>query len=125
MRRKRLRYIIIRPDLKADDPVDDLGFRRKKNNGDIAGLSDLRADIPSADIREHDIENDQIRVLLFKKIQRFAARIGGNDPHPFFFKISPQTRRDRLIIVTEQNAQFIIHNKASFSSITASTAQSA
>src|SRR6266540_3704505 len=63
--RKRLYDVVVGPDLEAEDPVDLLPLCGEHDDGSFDSfLPQLAADVEAAHSWQHDVQEDQVRVLL-------------------------------------------------------------
>ena len=78
---ERLRHVVVGADVKADDPFRFLGASRQYDDRDARRLllASYRAtDIEAADIRQHEVEHEQIRRAVGNGRQRVFP--GRQDP---------------------------------------------
>src|SRR5215204_1398108 len=58
---ERLREVVVRADLEADDLVDVFVTRRQHQDRDVRLLPDAAADLDTIAVRKHEVEDDQRR----------------------------------------------------------------
>ncbi len=67
---ERLRHVVVRADFEADDLVDVLVARRQHQDRDVGLLADAAADLDPVDVRQHQVEHDQRRLLALHRRER-------------------------------------------------------
>jgi len=72
-RAERLGYIVIAAQFEADDAVHLVGTRGQEKYGNVGETPQLPADIETAQIRQADVENNQIVIAAVEKLQRLSA----------------------------------------------------
>ena len=73
--RERLGDVVVRPDLHAGDQVADLALDREHRDRDVAGFRsalERRADFPARELGHHDVEQDEVRVVLDRLLDALA-----------------------------------------------------
>jgi hypothetical protein len=73
-RAERLRHVVVAADFEADHAVDLVGARREKKHGQRVTRAQLPTDVEAIDVRQPDIEDDEIAWLGFDERERLAAR---------------------------------------------------
>jgi hypothetical protein len=68
-RRERLRDVVVRPDLEADDPIRLLALRREHDHRRVRAFPDPGEDFGSVQPRQHEVEEDQVRRLCFEGLE--------------------------------------------------------
>src|SRR5690606_39686559 len=66
--------------------------------------SDLAADFKPVEDREHQIEDQKVRVIRVEKLERPPAVRGGEHLHPFPLEMVGDQLRDRRVVFDDQNA---------------------
>ena len=100
---KGLDDVVIRAHFKALDPVKDLALGRQHDDGHLAGLPDLGADRPTVHHRQHDVQQDQVRLLFLELLQCLPSVSGNADVKAFLYQIHMDQVGDILIVFYNQN----------------------
>ena len=95
--------IIVRAHLQTLNPVKDLALGRQHDDGYLAGFPDLGADGPAVHHRQHDVQQDQIRLLFLEFLQRLAAVSGDADVKALFHQIHMDEVGDIFVVFHDQN----------------------
>ena len=99
---KGLDDIVVSAHLQALDPVKDLAFGREHDDGDLGGLPNLGANRPAVHHRKHDVQQNEIRLLLGKLLQRLAAVGGDADIKALLHQIHTDQIRNIAVIFHNQ-----------------------
>jgi hypothetical protein len=80
--RERLGDVVVGAHLQADDPVHLRVARGQHQDGDLAGGPHPPADVPAAETRQHQVEDQQVGPLALEVADGLRAVGGGDDLHP-------------------------------------------
>ena len=80
-RAEGLRHIIVAAHFKTEDAIDLLIARRQEEDRQGGGLADFPADLEAVDVRQTDVEHDEIGAGATKGREGFLARPGNHGPH--------------------------------------------
>ena len=67
------------------------------------------ADLEPVDLRQHQVEHDEVDVLLGEAPQRLVAVSGRNDPEPVALERVRQELLDRVLVVDEEDGRGVGH----------------
>src|SRR5688572_208201 len=107
--RERLRHVVVGAHLEAQHLVAFLGAARDHDHGDGAGVRlrlDAAADLPAVELRDHDVEEDQVGEVLPGHLQGLGA--AGDDAHLVTFAaqvIPDELGHVRLVLDDERAAR--------------------
>ena len=68
--------VVVSAQFESDDTIDLFASSSQHEDGNAARrglLPERAADFHAIDVRQHDVENDQVRRLLLNKFQRLAS----------------------------------------------------
>ena len=74
---------------------------------DVARFSDFHAEVPPVHVRQHHVQNQQIRLLPAQQRHALGAVCRGEHRVAVLFEIPAQTARDGRCIITNQNASHL------------------
>ena len=70
---ERLRHVVVGADLEPDDLVDVLVARGQHQHRHVGVLADPLADLDAVDVRQHQVEHDERRLLRRDMLERVGA----------------------------------------------------
>ena len=109
-RAERLDQIVVGAQLQADDAVLDLALGGEHDDGHVGVVADGAADTLARDAREHEVEDDQVEVVLGEFLQRLLAVADGGYPIVLALKICGYGIADGLLVLHQQDAPgFVAH----------------
>ena len=101
-RGKRFRHIVIRTKAQSADFVDIILLCRNHDNRNILLLAHLTADLKAIHLRQHQIQNQQIKILFDR-------------PHktgvPLVFNLHFKARKLQIILLQIRNGFLILNNQ--------------
>ena len=100
---ERLRHVVVGADLEADDLVDVLVARRQHQDRQVAALTDALADLDAVDVRQHQVEHDERRLLRLDESQCLGAARGGANGVAGVLQIRGDERCDRRLILDDEH----------------------
>src|SRR6266508_2341636 len=101
---KRLRDVVVGADLEAEDPVDFLSFCGEHDDGSFDPfLPQLAADVQAAHAGQHDVQEDQMRVLLDGEVDRRVASAGFEDAVSLLLEVDLESLGDVLFVFDDQD----------------------
>ena len=109
---KGLDDIVVRAHFQARDAVVHLAFGGEHDDGHLAGLAYLAADSPAVHHREHDVQQHQVRRLLFKLLNGLAAVISAANLKALLFHVHPDQIGYVAVVLNHQN--IACHGGSSF-----------
>ena len=105
---ERLDHEIIRAQLQSENLVKDLALCRYHDNRLCGYFAYLAADLPAILLRQHQIQQHKIRLILLEGIYAFHAVSHGLDIIALIFEIYFQQVTDVGVVV--HNQDFRIHH---------------
>ena len=99
---KRLRDVIVRAHFKSGDLVERFALRGQHDDRHIGGLPNLGADDPAVHDRQHDVEQDEIRLQLLRAADALTAVGGEKHVEPVLFEIQAQQLRNVAVVLNYQ-----------------------
>src|SRR6476661_2768966 len=102
--RERLGDVVVGAHLQAEHLVDLIVLRREHDDRHLAPAPHPAADLDAVELRQHDVQNDQVESLLGETVQRLAAVVRGNDLVALLSQGVGQKRLHGLLVVDEQDA---------------------
>jgi hypothetical protein len=114
-RGKRLRKIVVRPHLKADDAVCFITARRQHEDRNVVGLicAQVAAEREAVVPRQHQVKHDQIDPVVCENLAHLPAVGYRSDPIAVAGKVSVQQLAQTQIIVDDKNVGRISHTRQS------------
>src|SRR3954447_605438 len=98
-----LRHVVVGADLEPDDLVDVLVTRREHQHRHVARLPDALADLDAVDVGQHQIQDDESRLLRLDELQSLGARSSSAHGVAGVLQIGGDERRDRRLILDDQH----------------------
>src|SRR6266545_514367 len=101
---ERLCDVVVSPDLEAEDPVDFLPLGGEHDDRRFDPLAaQLPADVQAAHARQHDVQEDQVRVLLDGEVDRGVAAAGFEDAVSLLLEVDLESLGDVLFVFYDQD----------------------
>ena len=101
---ERLGHIIIRTKSKSTDLIDVILLRGNHDDRRIFLLTDLSANIETVHLRKHQIQNDQIKILLHGTYKTCITTVLDLHFKPRKLQIILLKIRNRFLILYDQNS---------------------
>ncbi len=105
--RERLGDVVVRPDLHAGDQVADLALDREHRDRDVARFRsalERRADFPARQLGHHDVEQDEVRVILDRLLDALAPVAREDGAVPGVVEDRLDDEKDVFVVVDDQDA---------------------
>ena len=99
---KGLGHVIVRPVIQAQDLVHVISARREHDDRHFREFADLLQDLEAGQLREHDIEQDDIKLLLADLGHRLLAVIGAVDFISLLHEAESEPLDDHSLIIHDQ-----------------------
>ena len=100
---ERLRDVVVRPELQADDRVDVVRSRREHQHRRVADAPDLAADLEAVELWQHQVEDHERRVVPAEERQRLLAIGRRDDGEPFLLEVQAQQVDDVALVVDDED----------------------
>ena len=104
---ERLGDVVVRAGFQAQHHVDGVGLGREHDDRHGGFLADLLADIHAAHAREHEVQQNQVRLVFTERGDRLEAVDDGLCFKPFSLQHDGQHLGDRGVIVHDED--FVRH----------------
>jgi len=104
---KRLDDVIVGPQLQPDDPVGDLVARRQHDDGHIRRRrisAQFAAYLPARNVREHQVEDDQVGHFTSRESQSHPTVVRGQDALAVALQVSLHDPNNLRLVVDDENA---------------------
>ena len=104
---KRLDDVIVRPQLQADDPIGDLVARRQHDDGHVRRRrisAQFAAYLPARNVREHQVEDDQVGHFASREPQSRPPVGRGQDALSVALQVSLHDPNNLWLVVDDENA---------------------
>src|SRR4029079_16630363 len=96
-------------DLEPDDPVDLLAERREHHDRDIRARAQLAANLETALVRQHEVEDDQVEARALERAPRLLAIGYRRGLETVLLEIVAQQRAYLAIVVDDENVGRVAH----------------
>src|SRR6266540_1099179 len=110
--RERLRDVVVGAELQPNDLVELVVARGQHDNRHGAAGAQALADLETVNARQHDVQNDQVRIRLGKKVESLLAVPGRNDAEALALEWVRQELLDGVLVVHEQDGRWLGHTHA-------------
>jgi hypothetical protein len=107
--RKRLGDVVVRPELEPEHLVQLVVARGQHDDRNRAVGAQPLAHLEPVELRQHQVENDEVDVLLGELRERLLAVPGMDDSEPVAFERVRQKLLNGLLVVDEQDRGWIRH----------------
>ena len=101
---ERLRQVVVGADLEPDDLVHVFVARGEHQDRDVRALAHALADLDPVEIREHQVEDDQVRTLARERVESLLARPNRADAVAGVLQVERDERGDRGLVLDHQHA---------------------
>jgi hypothetical protein len=109
--RERLRDVVVGAELEAEHLVELLAARGQHDDRDVALTAKSLADLEPVEAGKHDVEHDEVDVVLLELPERLFAVARLDDRVAVPLERIRQKRLDRLLVVDEQDGRGAGHRK--------------
>ena len=99
-------YVVVGPQLQPYDGVRFFGFGGQHNDGDHGGFRSRPqsfADLETVDLRQHQVEDDQVGLLLFRVLKTFRAGFGRDRSKALFLQIEFDQLENVVLVFNDEN----------------------
>ena len=109
-----LHQIVVSAKLEADDAVFNLALRGEHDDRHIGIVANGAAHALARHTGKHEVEHDQVEMMLGKFFEGFLAVANGGHPVVLTFEIGGYSIADCLLVFDEENAsRFVAHDECS------------
>jgi hypothetical protein len=98
-----LRHVVVGAELQPDDLVDLRALRGQHDDRDARFLAHDPADLDAAELRQHQVEHDEVRALLAESLQRLPPVGGGHDPEAVGLQRLGQRFAESCLVVDDED----------------------
>jgi hypothetical protein len=108
---ERLGDVVVSAELEAQHLVDLLDACGEHDDRHGALCPDLAADLEAVDFRQHQVEYDEVELVVAQTLQRLCAVTGADD---FVAVLAQRVREqllDRLLVVHEEDAGSLLSHR--------------
>ncbi len=114
--REGLDEVVVRAELEADDTVLDLALGRQHDDGHIGGIADGAADALARELGEHEVEHDEVELMLLELFNGRLTIADADDPVALALEVRRHGVANGLLVLDEQDFPCVrSHNQASLS----------
>jgi hypothetical protein len=107
--RERLRDVVVRPELEAEDLVELVVAGREHDDRHRALGTEPLAHLEPVELGQHQIEHDQVDVLLPEPLQRLLAVTRVHDPESLALERIGEQFLNRVLVVYEEDRRGLTH----------------
>src|SRR5438093_227175 len=110
-RRERLGHVVVGAHLEAEDLVTLLDAAGDHDHGDVLGvrvLLEAAADLPAVELRDHDVEQDQVGVDLARLLEGVGAGGGDDDVVTLLGEIVADQVGDVALVFDDEDATLLL-----------------
>ena len=107
--RERLRDVVVRAELEPDDLVELVVAGSQHDDRDGAARPQALADLEPVEVREHDVEHDEVWILLAEPVERLFAVPRRHDPESIAFERVREELLNGVLVVDEQDGRWLGH----------------
>ena len=100
---ERLRQVVVGADLEADDLVDVLVARGEHQDRHLGAAAQTAADLDPVDVGQHQVEDDQRRLLALGFRQRVLPGLGNVHVVARVLEVERDERRDRGFVLDDEH----------------------
>ena len=98
-----LGHVVVGAELEAHDRVDVVVACREHQDGRVASAADLAADLEPVELRQQEVEDDEVRIVPGVAIEGFLAVCGGDDRVALLLEVEPDEVDDVALVVDDQD----------------------
>ena len=95
--------VVVGADLEAEHLVELVGLGGEHDDRHDALRADAAADLHAVDVRQHDVEDDEVEVLAREGLEGLVAVARRDDLVALLLEREPQQLVDGLLVVDEQD----------------------
>ncbi len=99
--RERLGQVIVGTELEADDPIGLLVARRQDQDCHAPAAAKLLADVEPVEIRQAEIEDDDLRVVPLDRAESAFTGLLADDLEAGAFEIGLDEPADRIVVLDD------------------------
>ena len=103
-----LHQVVVGAQLQADDAIFHLALRRQHDDRHIGGVADDAADALARHPGQHEVEDDQIEMMLLELFQGVLAVADGGHPVVLALQIGRHRIADGLLVFNQKNASRLV-----------------
>jgi hypothetical protein len=107
--RERLRDVVVRPELEPDDLVELVVAGRQHDDRDRAPGAQAAAHFQPVQLREHDVEDHEVDVVLIEAGESLLSVPGLDDPKALPLEREREHLLHRFLVVDEQDGRVLSH----------------
>ena len=110
-RRERLGHVVVGAHLEAEDLVALLDAAGDHDHGDVLGvrvLLEAAADLPAVELRDHDVEQDQVGVDLARLLEGVGAGGGDDDVVTLLGEVVADQVGDVALVFDDEDATLLL-----------------
>ena len=99
-------HVVVGPQFQSYDGVRFFGFGGQHNDGNHGGFRSRPqsfADLKAVDLRQHQVEDDQVGLLLFRVLKTFRAGFGRDRSKALFLQIDFDQLENVVFVFNDEN----------------------
>ena len=96
---KRLHHIVVRTQFQTEHLVEHFAFGGEHDDRALGLFADFAANLPAVQLREHNVQHNQVGLLGAEHFQRAFAVVGNHHLKAVFFDVQPQQFANILVVV--------------------------
>jgi hypothetical protein len=100
---ERLRDVIVRAELESDDRIDVVVASREHEDRRVPAPPELAAHLEAVDPREHQVEDDEVRLVAPVELQAVLAVARCDDRPALLLQVQPDELDDVALVVDDQD----------------------
>jgi hypothetical protein len=104
-----LRNVVVRSELEAYDLVELVVAGGQHDDRHGAPRTQPATDLEAVELGQHDVEDDEVDVVLIETGKRLLAVTGLHDPEPLALERKGEQLLHRFLVVDEQNGRVLSH----------------
>ena len=102
-RGERLDEVVVGTELEADDAILDLALCGEHDDRHIGGIANGAANALAGKLGEHEVENDQVELMLLELLDSGLAVANAHDPIALALEVSGHRVANGLLVFNQQN----------------------
>ena len=102
-RRERLRHVVVRAELEADDPVGLLAPCGQQDDRQVGARPDPAAELEPVDPRQHDVEDHEPRALGLEQLPGGGAVAGLERAEAVALEVAQDDLADDRLVVNDEH----------------------
>ena len=115
---ERLDHIVVSTELQSHDPIDLLATGGEHDDGHVGSLSDLAAEVPAVPVREHHVEQDDVRSVPLEGVSGVGKALRELGLETLPDEVPCQRLGDRRLVLDDEHASL---HRTDGSAVTSST----